>query len=183
MDPFTAYSFAQITDATNLLKENGQEFSRKPYINRVFDKAKEKALGFGSLSIFCVPAIIDVCLLTTTGRGFFLTAFMHGDDRLSASYALLASLLITSGVTGWVGSVGGLYLYSWAFDNMNFFLVQRLSGGFILSIFVSVCGLIVFSLQVTPRAGLVFAAYLLLLSTYLNILGKYCSLSTALGES
>jgi hypothetical protein len=131
-------------------------------------------LGFGALSIFCVPAIIDVCLLTTTGRGFFLTAFMEGNDRLAASYALLASLLITAGVTGWVGSVGGLYLYSWAFDNMNFFLVQRFSGGFVLSILVALCGLIIFSLQITPRAGLVFAAYLLLLSTYLNILGNHC---------
>jgi hypothetical protein len=173
LDTFTAYSYAQITDASKLLKENSQDLTKKTYVRRVLDDAKEKALGFGALSIFCVPAIMDVCLLTTTGRGFFLTAFMEGNDRMAASYALLASLLITAGVTGWVGSVGGLYLYAWAFDNMNFFLVQRLSGGFIISVIVSICGLIIFSLQIAPRVGLVFGAYVLMLSTYLNILGKY----------
>ncbi|KAF2423713.1 hypothetical protein EJ08DRAFT_595586 [Tothia fuscella] len=171
VDTLTAYSYAQISDATKMLKIDNTDSNGRTDMYRTINKAKETIMGFGALSIFCVPAILDVTLLTTTGRGFFLTAFMEGNDRLAASYALLASLLITSGVTGWVGSAGSFYLYNWAFDNMNFFLVQRLSGGFVISSIVSVVGLLILALRITFRTGIVFAAYLLILATYLNILG------------
>jgi hypothetical protein len=55
---------------------------------------------------------------------------------------------------------------------MNYFLVQRLSSGFILSILVGACGLIAFSLQFSLRTGAIFVAYLVVLCTYLNLLGK-----------
>lgn len=55
---------------------------------------------------------------------------------------------------------------------MNYFLVQRLSGGFVLALLVSICGLIAFALQYSLFVGFVFVAYLIVLSTYLNLLGK-----------
>lgn len=45
---------------------------RTPSPPRIQRAARE----MGALSIFCVPAIIDVILLATLGRGLFLTAFM-----------------------------------------------------------------------------------------------------------
>lgn len=132
---------------------------------------KERLAKFGSLSIFCVPAIVDVLLLTFLGRGLYLTAFMDPTVRTMANYALLTALLITAGVTGWVGSTGGFYLYNYAFDNMNHFLVQRLSGGFALAAVVSLCGFIAFGFEYSWYGGFIYVAYLMALSTYLNLLG------------
>lgn len=73
---------------------------------------KDRATKLGALSIFCFPAIVDVCLLSFVGRGFYLTAFMDDVTRLMANYAILTSLLMTGGITGWVGSTGGFYMFS-----------------------------------------------------------------------
>ena len=54
--------------------------------------------------------MIDVMLLTFVGRGLFVTAFMEVDYLEMGCYALLISLLLASGVTGWVGSIGSYYL-------------------------------------------------------------------------
>ncbi|KAI4726637.1 hypothetical protein E4T49_05652 [Aureobasidium sp. EXF-10728] len=72
----------------------------------------EAASTFGALSIFCLPAIIDVLLLTFVGRGFYITAFMDYRVTDMADYAVLTALLMTGGITGWVGSTGGFYLYN-----------------------------------------------------------------------
>jgi hypothetical protein len=70
----------------------------------------EKAASeLGSLTIFCFPAMVDVLLLSLVGRGLFVTAFM-GDSLEIGCYALLISLLLGAGVTGWVGSTGSYYL-------------------------------------------------------------------------
>lgn len=169
---FTAYSFAQISELSLAKENDGTAGTKSSKLRRAQKKITETAATFGALSIFCVPAIADVCLLTTTGRGFFTTAFMLSEDLTAANYALIASLLITAWVTGWVGSAGSMYLYSWAFDNANIFFVQRLSGGLVVSLIVATCGFIAFSAQISVRAGGVWAAYLLILSTYLNLLGS-----------
>lgn len=65
---------------------------------------------FGALSIFCLPAMLDIVLLTFLGRGLFMTAFMGDRFVEPACYGLLVSLLLSAGVTGWVGSVGNYYL-------------------------------------------------------------------------
>jgi hypothetical protein len=70
------------------------------------------ATTFGALSIFCFPAAIDVTLLTFLGRGFYLTAFMDYRVVTMAGYAILTALLMTGGITGWVGSTGGFYLFN-----------------------------------------------------------------------
>jgi hypothetical protein len=124
----------------------------------------------GSLAIFCIPAIVDVCLLTFLGRGLYLTAFMNLEERVMANYALLTALIMTSGVTGWSGSTGGFYLYQSAFNNMNYFMVHRLSGGFMLTLIVSFCGFFAFS-RYSWYAGFLYLAYLIILGTYLNLLG------------
>lgn len=169
---FTAYSFSQISALSLAEETDGSAVAKSSKLRQAQKKLTETATNFGALSIFCVPAIVDVCLLTTTGRGFFTTAFMLSEDLTAANYALIASLLITAWVTGWVGSSGSMYLYSWAFDNANIFFVQRLSGGLIVTLIVGICGFIAFSAQISVRAGGVWAAYLLILSTYLNLLGN-----------
>lgn len=168
---FTAYSFSHSAkNSSTVIKPEEQE-SLATRFKQKLDSLSVTVMEFGALSIFCMPAIVDVVLLTWLGRGFFLTAFMDVDDRIMAAYALLASLLLTAGNTGWTGSVGGHYLYNFAFHNMNFFLVSRLAGGFVLSLLVSVAGFVAFSVQMSPRIAAVFVAYVIVLCTYLNILG------------
>lgn len=74
------------------------------------DQWKLRAHDFGALSIFCMPAVIDVVLLTFLGRGLFITAYMDPDFLAMGCYALLISLLLAAGVTGWVGSIGSYYI-------------------------------------------------------------------------
>jgi hypothetical protein len=102
---FTAYSFT--TPATPSIQGTSESNFRRKFIT-----FRDIVLELGALSIFCMPAVIDVCLLTFVGRGLFLTAFMADKERLMATYALLTALLISAGVTGWVGGVGGHYLYN-----------------------------------------------------------------------
>ncbi|KAK4200751.1 family 4 putative glycosyltransferase [Triangularia verruculosa] len=126
---------------------------------------------FGALSIFCLPAMLDIVLLTFLGRGLFMTAYM-GEKYLSAAcYALLISLLLSAGVTGWVGSVGNYYLYNYAYNNMVFFHVQRLAGGFALTLLVGVVGTVIHIVKVGVAPAFTFFAYIVLISTYLNVLG------------
>ncbi|KAK6517691.1 hypothetical protein TWF506_004873 [Arthrobotrys conoides] len=126
---------------------------------------------YGYLSIFCLPGIIDILLLTFLGRGLYLTGFMHDVETLMASFALLTALLMCAGVTGWVGSGGGFYLFNFAFDSMNHFFISRMVGGFMLSCTVSVCCFIAFGLQYGWYGAAIFLAYFNFLSPYLNLIG------------
>ncbi|KAK4995664.1 hypothetical protein LTR66_004561 [Elasticomyces elasticus] len=168
VDVFTAYASVE---SPKLIEELGPRIGIGIEEEETRPSWRKRLAKFGSLSVFCVPAIVDVLLLTFLGRGLYLTAFMDTLTRTMANYALLTALLITAGVTGWVGSTGGFYLYNYAFDNMNHFLVQRLSGGFVLSVVVSVCGFIAFGFQYSWYGGFVYVAYLMAISTYLNLLG------------
>ncbi|KAL6866269.1 hypothetical protein ACO1O0_002376 [Amphichorda felina] len=132
---------------------------------------KKRFTELSAMSIFCLPAIVDILLLSFLGRGVFMTAFMDTEHLQAAGLALLISLLLTAGVTGWVGSIGNYYLVNYAYDNMIHFHIQRLSGGFILTLIVAVCGLIGFSVEYSVPVGLVFVAYMILMATYFNLLG------------
>ena len=132
---------------------------------------KKRFTELGAMSIFCLPAIMDVLLLSFVGRGVFMTAFMDPEHLQAAGLALLIALLLTAGVTGFVGSVGNYYLVNHAYDNMIYFHIQRLSGGFVLTLIVAACGFVGFSVQNSVPVGLVFAAYVILISTYFNVLG------------
>lgn len=132
---------------------------------------KKRITELGAMSIFCLPAIMDVLLLTFVGRGVFMTAFMNPEHLQAAGLALLIALLLTAGVTGWVGSVGNYYLINYAYDNMIYFHVQRLSGGFVLTLIVAAAGLVGYSVEYSFQVGLIFAAYLIAIATYFNLLG------------
>ena len=123
------------------------------------------------LTIFCLPAIVDVMLLTFVGRGLYLTAFMDPQERLMGNYAVLASLAMTAWVTGWSVSTGGFYLHRFAFHNMNYFMAQQIVGGFVQAMFLGLCGFIAFGIKYSWYAGFIFFAYLIVLSTFLNIMG------------
>ncbi|KAK4162961.1 family 4 putative glycosyltransferase [Cladorrhinum sp. PSN259] len=138
---------------------------------KAMQQMRKATSEFGALSIFCLPAMLDVVLLTFLGRGLFMTAFMGDRYVAPAGYALLISLLLSAGVTGWVGSVGNYYLCNYAYNNMVFFHVQRLSGGFALTLVVAVVGTIIYGVKVSVGPAFTFFAYLVLISTYLNILG------------
>ncbi|KAK0386712.1 hypothetical protein NLU13_6547 [Sarocladium strictum] len=140
---------------------------------------KKRMTEMGAMSIFCLPAVIDVLLLTFVGRGMFMTAFMTPAHLQAASYALLISLLLTAGVTGWVGSTGNFYLAHYAYDNMIYFHVQRLSGGFVLALLVAAGGIVGFSLAYDAAVGFVFAAYVIVITTYLNLLGIMATMHQA----
>ena len=62
---------------------------------------------------------------------------------------------------------------------MLYFHVQRLSGGFVLTVFAAICGLIGFTIRVNVYTGLVFAAYIIAVTTYLILLGKSPAIGVA----
>ncbi|KAB5559938.1 glycosyl transferase [Coniochaeta sp. 2T2.1] len=139
--------------------------------DQILRQWKVRAHDFGALSIFCMPAVVDVVLLTFIGRGVFVTAYMDRDFLAMGCYALLTSLLLAAGVTGWVGSIGSYYISHYAYDNMILFHVQRLSGGFVLSVICSLVGLASFSVTYSIAAGFVFVAYMMGVSLYLYTMG------------
>ncbi|KAK5011641.1 hypothetical protein LTR28_010812, partial [Elasticomyces elasticus] len=109
VDVFTAYASVE---SPKLIEELGPRIGIGIEEEETRPSWRKRLAKFGSLSVFCVPAIVDVLLLTFLGRGLYLTAFMDTLTRTMANYALLTALLITAGVTGWVGSTGGFYLYN-----------------------------------------------------------------------
>ncbi|PSR81532.1 hypothetical protein BD289DRAFT_462063 [Coniella lustricola] len=140
-------------------------------VSKTLIDIRKRFADFGALSIFCLPAIIDILLLTFLGRGLFMTAWLGDTYLFAACYALLMSLLISAGVTGWVGSIGNYYICNYAYDNMIYFHVQRLSGGFVITILVGIVGFIIFAVKTDPLSGLVFFLYVVAIAMYLNVLG------------
>ncbi|KAH7239890.1 uncharacterized protein BKA55DRAFT_706140 [Fusarium redolens] len=161
------------TDATPAPKDSNDSASTSEKLTRheTVQLWRKRLAEAGAMSIFCVPAIVDIILLTFVGRGLFMTAFMDPEHLEAAGYALLLSLLLTAGVTGWVGSTGNYYAAHYAYENMVYFHVQRLSGGFILTLVVGFAGLILFSLRFSVATGFVFVAFLVCITTYFNLLG------------
>lgn len=54
---------------------------------------------------------------------------------------------------------------------MIYFHVQRLSGGFVLTILVGLVGFVIFAIKMSPVSGVVFFLYIIAIAMYLNILG------------
>ncbi|BFZ56046.1 hypothetical protein PYCC9005_003088 [Savitreella phatthalungensis] len=126
---------------------------------------------FAFLSIFCVPAALDVLMLALIGRGLFQTAYMTDEEVTFATLGLLASLLLCSGTIGWIGASGGYYLYNAAFDSMLHLMTQKLSGAVALTLAVGVLAWLGIGLQAGWYAGFIFFMYLMAITTYFNILG------------
>lgn len=116
---FTAYSVPPITDEVpvRMSKSHAMGIAGKVRINRTsrqdrLSQYRKGASTTGALSIFCFPAILDVMLLTFLGRGLYLTAFMNEEFKLMADYAIITALIMTGGITGFVGSTGGFYMFN-----------------------------------------------------------------------
>jgi hypothetical protein len=127
---------------------------------------------FTFLSVFAIPALVDILMLTMTGHGMYLSSadFMTFEEQHSATTALLISLLLAGAIGTWITCCGTYYLTSMAFSAMNYFVITRLLGGFAFTLIVGLIGFIVFACTVSAYAGFIFFLYLVVLTTYLCLL-------------
>lgn len=127
---------------------------------------------FSFLSVFAIPALIDILLLTTTGHGLYLSGhnFMSGTEMHSATTALLVALLISGFFGTWITCGGTYYIASMAFSAMNYFMITRLLGGFAFTLIVGLIGFVIFACSGSPYGGLIFFLYLVALASYFILL-------------
>ena len=130
-----------------------------------------KFKGTAYLGVYAVPALIDILLLTTIGRGLYLSAYMSEVEQQMSTDALVIALVLCRAVSSWIGAGGSYYLWAMVYPTMNMFMLTRLIGGVVFATIGTVVGLIVVGVMVGFYAGFIFALYLLLLSTYLFLLG------------
>jgi glycosyltransferase involved in cell wall biosynthesis len=123
------------------------------------------------LGIFAVPALIDIALLTTIGRGLYLTTFMSSTEKTTATTALMFALVSCGAVGGWISSGGSYYLFANAFPAMNMFVLTRFVAGIAVVLIGGTAGMITFAvIESSIVAGLVFFYYFGMLATYLMTL-------------
>jgi hypothetical protein len=136
------------------------------------------------IGVFAIPALIDILLLTTTGRGLYLSAHMGDKAQEMATYALLIALILSGGVSSWIGMGGSYYLWARVYPTMNMFMITRMIGGVTL---VSILGgigfvaiAVAYGLKETVGQGFMAAAifllYLLVLTCYLFTLAVLSNL-------
>jgi len=128
------------------------------------------ARNFTFLSVFAIPALIDILLLTTTGRGLYLSYRMSDTERHAATLALMVSLLISGAVGTWITCGGSYYLISMAFSAMNMFVVTRLVTGLAFTLVAAVLGFVILGGTEGIASGVVFCLYLVALTSYLCLL-------------
>jgi hypothetical protein len=119
------------------------------------------------LGIFAVPALIDVMLLTTIGRGLYLTTFMASYQKTMATSALMFALLVTGAIGSWISSGGSYYFYANAFPAMNIFILTRYIAGMAIALVGGIGAMIGIMIVKGVLPGLVFLFYFLMLTTYL----------------
>ncbi|PYI09575.1 glycosyl transferase [Aspergillus sclerotiicarbonarius CBS 121057] len=122
------------------------------------------------LGIFAVPALIDVTMLTTVGRGLYLTTYMSDLDKTLATTALMIALLVCGGFGSWISSGGSYYLYAMAFPAMSMFVLTRFIAGLAVAFVGGIIALIVVGVLKGFAAGILFFLYFVMLSTYLMTL-------------
>lgn len=122
------------------------------------------------LGIFAVPALIDILLLTTLGRGLYVTAFMAEDEKTMATTALMIALLLCGSIGTWISAGGSYYLHSMAFAAMNMFVLTRLIAGIAMTLAGGFLAFIVIGIVKGFYAGIIFFLYFFLLTTYLCLL-------------
>jgi membrane-associated HD superfamily phosphohydrolase len=125
---------------------------------------------FTFLSVFAIPALLDILLLTTTGRGLYLSSEMDHKELHAATLALMIALLISGAVGTWITCGGSYYLVSMAFSAMNMFVVTRLVGGLAFTLAIAAIGMAALGSKERPASGAIFALYLLALTAYLCLL-------------
>ncbi|KAJ5618631.1 hypothetical protein N7528_006742 [Penicillium herquei] len=122
------------------------------------------------LGIFALPALIDITMLTTVGRGLYLTTFMSDIDKTLATTALMVALLICGGFGSWISSGGSYYLYAMAFPAMGMFIMTRFIAGIAVVFVGGIIAMIVLGCIHGFAAGVLFFLYFFFLSTYLMLL-------------
>lgn len=149
----TAYASMEID-----LDPNGDEH-RVPFYYRIT-----------FLGIFALPALIDITMLTTIGRGLYLTTFMSDVDKTLATTALMVALLVCGGFGGWISSGGSYYLYAMAFPAMSMFVMTRFIAGVAVTLVGGLIALIAIGCTKGFAAGVLFFLYFFFLATYLMLL-------------
>ncbi|KAL4971571.1 hypothetical protein BDW66DRAFT_155530 [Aspergillus desertorum] len=122
------------------------------------------------LGIFAVPALIDIMILTTVGRGLYLTTFMSNTDKSLATTALMVALLVCGGFGSWISSGGNYYLHAMAFPAMSMFVMTRFIAGLAVALVGGLVALIGIGCVRGFAAGVLFFLYFFFLSTYLMLL-------------
>ncbi|OAG05912.1 uncharacterized protein CC84DRAFT_1145638 [Paraphaeosphaeria sporulosa] len=156
---FNAPSFASAYAAAQTDIDPDQKASVMPGYRR-----------FTFLSVFAIPALVDILLLSTTGHGLYLSAKMLPEESKYATYALMTSLLLSGAIGTWISIGGTYYLISMAFSAANMFVLTRLIGGLAFTIAASLVGFIVISAVDGPRLGAIYFFYLVGLTSYLSVL-------------
>ena len=128
---------------------------------------KTKLRNTSYLGVFAVPALIDILLLTTIGRGLYLSAFMTETEQKMSTYAFVFALILCGAVSSGIGAGGSFYLYAMVYPTMNMFMVTRLIGGIVLVSVLGVFALVVLAVKVGIYAGVIFLLYLGALTIYL----------------
>ena len=119
------------------------------------------------LGVFAVPALIDILLLTTIGRGLFISASMTQLEQQMSTSAFVLALILSGAVTASIGWGGSYYLNAMVYPTMNIFMVTRWTGGFVLVSMIAVVGLITLGILKGIYAGLIFLLYLVAITIYL----------------
>ncbi|RDW68755.1 glycosyltransferase family 4 protein [Aspergillus mulundensis] len=122
------------------------------------------------LGIFALPALIDITMLTTVGRGLYLTTFMSNTDKTLATTALMVALLVCGGFGSWISSGGSYYLYAMAFPAMSMFVMTRFIAGLAVALVGGLIAMIAIGCVKGFAAGVLFFLYFFFLSTYLMLL-------------
>ncbi|KAI9794230.1 MAG: hypothetical protein M1816_006156 [Peltula sp. TS41687] len=128
------------------------------------------------LSIFAIPALIDILLLTTTGRGLYLSAFMGEIEQKMATLALMIALLLSGAVGTWIGCLGSYYMFSMAFAAMSMSILSRFVAGVALSLLGAV---LAFPIIIPARgayAAVIFFLYFMGLTLYLFLMAILANL-------
>ncbi|CBF80400.1 hypothetical protein AN8369.2 [Aspergillus nidulans FGSC A4] len=122
------------------------------------------------LGIFALPALIDIMMLTTVGRGLYLTTFMSSTEKTLATTALMVALLVCGGFGSWISSGGSYYLYAMGFPAMSMFVMTRFIAGLAVTLVGGLIAFICICCIKSFAAGIVFFLYFFFLSTYLMLL-------------
>ncbi|CAG7971978.1 unnamed protein product [Penicillium olsonii] len=132
---------------------------------------------FTFLSVFAIPALIDIILLTMIGRGLYLSAAMSYEEQDSATMALMISLLLSGAIGTWIACGGPYYLISMAFAAANMFVLIRLFAGIAFTMASGLIGFVAISGVRGPKAGIVFYLYLVALTIYFSTFASLASFS------
>jgi hypothetical protein len=130
-----------------------------------------KLKGTAYIGVFAVPALIDILLLTTIGRGLYLSAYMTETEQQMSTDGLVIALVICGAVSSWIGAGGSYYLWAMVYPTMNMFMLTRLIGGIVFTSVAAIVAFIIVSIVHGFIAAVIFVTYLMVLSTYLFLLG------------